>query len=165
VCITLLRTCRAFRALGMLDASTVMTGPWFPGHIQTLMARHQWSVLRNLGSLFAHSSTSCTTSRRSCCFSGDSSLGTNFATTLRMPKSTVKIVSNDGLPWSMSTLYQWHQHFSSLMVSHNVLHHFAIWYRQTHLAVLWGGKKSCMCMKFPSSTTLFLPPFRHYLPL
>jgi hypothetical protein len=35
---------------------------------------------------------SCATSRRSCCCSGKSSLGTNFAATLRMPKSSVKNV-------------------------------------------------------------------------
>jgi hypothetical protein len=52
-----------FWALGMLNASTVMTGPWFAGHIPTPMTHHQWSVFRNSGSLLVHSSMSCATSR------------------------------------------------------------------------------------------------------
>jgi hypothetical protein len=38
-----------------------------------------------------------------------------------------------------------------------VLHHFAIWQRQTHPAVLRGSKKSRMRMKVPSTTTLIFP--------
>jgi hypothetical protein len=39
----------------------------------------------------------------------------------------------------------------------HVLHHFAIWQRQTHLAVLRGSKKSRTRMKVPSTITLSFP--------
>jgi hypothetical protein len=39
----------------------------------------------------------------------------------------------------------------------HVLHHFAIWQRQTHPAVLRGSKKLRMSMKVPSTTTLSFP--------
>jgi hypothetical protein len=39
----------------------------------------------------------------------------------------------------------------------HVLHHFAIWQRQTHPVVLRGSKKSRMRMKVPSTTTLSFP--------
>jgi hypothetical protein len=59
---------------------------------------------------------------------GESSLDTNFAATLCMPKSLVKIpfVEPQPIPTSsaisMSTLCQWRQHFGSLMVSWNAGH-------------------------------------------
>jgi xanthine/uracil permease len=38
---TLLQTYLAFFSLGDVDASTVTTGPWFPGHIHTPTTHHQ----------------------------------------------------------------------------------------------------------------------------
>jgi hypothetical protein len=48
----------------------------------------------------AHSSMSCVTSRWSCCCSCKSSLGINFAATLHMPKSSVKIMFEEPQPTS-----------------------------------------------------------------
>jgi hypothetical protein len=45
----------------------------------------------------------------------------------------------------------------------HVLHHFIIWQRQMHPAVLQSSKTSRMYMKVPSTTTLSSSPFRHYL--
>jgi hypothetical protein len=39
----------------------------------------------------------------------------------------------------------------------HVLHHFSIWWRQTHSAVSWGSKNSRMHMKVPSTTMLRFP--------
>jgi len=92
-------------------------------------------MLRNSGSLFAESSVSCATSRRSCFCSIVSSFGTNFADTLRMAKSSVKMECTEPVPiptsyassqtvtWRScmpkSALGQWVRHFGLLRAYRN----------------------------------------------
>jgi hypothetical protein len=101
------------------------------------------TLFRNSGSLLAHSSMSCGTSRLSCCYFGKSSLSTDFSATLCRPKFSVKSClqnlcwsqprrqfpgwSNNSRLWLMSTFCQWHQHSGLLTVSWNAGHCAPTW--------------------------------------
>ena len=43
ISLTLLHTCLAFLASGMMNVSTVTTAPWFPGRTRKPTTHHQWS--------------------------------------------------------------------------------------------------------------------------
>jgi hypothetical protein len=89
--LTLLHTYCAFLGLGDEECShcedcTLVSGSYLYTHVSSPVI----TVFRNPGSPLAHSSMSHATSRQSCC-SCESSLATNFVTTLHMCKSFVTI--------------------------------------------------------------------------
>lgn len=86
----MLWTCRAF--FGVF----VMTENLFPGRIHTTMSHHQWWWSSwSQESMLAQSSRSCAISRQRCFCYSTSNLGTNFADTCIMARSSVKIVWPD----------------------------------------------------------------------
>jgi len=98
ITLILLHTCRAFFGLGdsgcfHCDDCAFVSGSYLYTHDSSPVI----TVFRNSGSVLVVSSRSCATSTRSSFCSADSSLGTNFAATLRMFKSARKISCAESL--------------------------------------------------------------------
>ena len=98
ITLILLCTCRALFGLGdsgcfHCDDCAFVSGSYPYTHVSSPVI----TMFRNSGSVLVVSSRSCATSTRSSFCSADSSLGTNFAATLRMFKSARKISCAESL--------------------------------------------------------------------